>query len=73
MEHLRKLFIGGLAPYTTEEGLKTYYGQWGKIVDVVVMKDQMTKRSRGFGFITYTKGFMVDKAQENRPHIIDGK
>ncbi|XP_068152325.1 ribonucleoprotein RB97D isoform X3 [Drosophila tropicalis] len=73
LEHLRKLFIGGLAPYTTEEGLKVFYGQWGKVVDVVVMRDATTKRSRGFGFITYTKSTMVDKAQENRPHVIDGK
>ncbi|XP_017082893.1 ribonucleoprotein RB97D isoform X2 [Drosophila eugracilis] len=73
LEHLRKLFIGGLAPYTTEEGLKVFYGQWGKVVDVVVMRDATTKRSRGFGFITYTKSVMVDRAQENRPHIIDGK
>ncbi|KAH8332596.1 hypothetical protein KR074_006696, partial [Drosophila pseudoananassae] len=73
LEHLRKLFIGGLAPYTTEEGLKVFYGQWGKVVDVVVMRDATTKRSRGFGFITYTKSLMVDKAQENRPHVIDGK
>ncbi|KAL9900484.1 ribonuclear protein at 97D isoform 1-T1 [Glossina fuscipes fuscipes] len=73
LEHLRKLFIGGLASYTTEESLKEFYNQWGKVVDVVVMRDNMTKRSRGFGFITYTKSYMVDKAQENRPHVIDGK
>ncbi|EDX14596.1 GD18114 [Drosophila simulans] len=73
LEHLRKLFIGGLAPYTTEENLKVFYGQWGRVVDVVVMRDAATKRSRGFGFITYTKSLMVDRAQENRPHIIDGK
>ncbi|KAM7360363.1 ribonuclear protein at 97D isoform 1-T2 [Cochliomyia hominivorax] len=73
LEHLRKLFIGGLAPYTTEDSLRSFYSQWGKVVDVVVMRDQSSKRSRGFGFITYTKSFMVDKAQENRPHVIDGK
>lgn len=73
LEHLRKLFIGGLAPYTTEEGLKDYYSQWGRVVDVVVMRDASSKRSRGFGFITYTKSSMVDAAQDNRPHIIDGK
>ncbi|XP_023298694.2 ribonucleoprotein RB97D isoform X1 [Lucilia cuprina] len=73
LEHLRKLFIGGLAPYTDEDSLRNFYSQWGKVVDVVVMKDQNTKRSRGFGFITYTKAYMVDKAQDNRPHIIDGK
>ncbi|XP_037946109.1 ribonucleoprotein RB97D-like [Teleopsis dalmanni] len=73
LEHLRKLFIGGLAPYTNEDSLRNFYGQWGKVVDVVVMRDPTSKRSRGFGFITYTKSASVDQAQDNRPHIIDGK
>lgn len=73
LEHLRKLFIGGLSLQTTEQSLKAYYSQWGKVVDVVVMRDPVSKRSRGFGFITYTKSSSVNTAQENRPHIIDGK
>lgn len=44
MEHLRKLFIGGLDGRTTDEKLKSYFEQWGQIVDVVVMKDPKTKR-----------------------------
>lgn len=43
-EHLRKLFIGGLDHRTTDDKLKTYFEQWGEIVDVVVMKDPKTKR-----------------------------
>lgn len=73
LEHLRKLFIGGLASHTTEENLKQFYGKWGNVVDAVVMRDPTTKRSRGFGFITYTKAASVDEAQKNRPHIIDSK
>lgn len=30
-------------------------------------------RSRGFGFITYSKASMVDDAMANRPHKIDGR
>lgn len=37
------------------------------------MKDPKTKRSRGFGFITYSRSFMVDKAQAARPHRVDGR
>jgi heterogeneous nuclear ribonucleoprotein A1/A3 len=44
-EQLRKLFIGGLNWRTTDESLKSFYEQWGKIVDVVVMKDSRTGRS----------------------------
>ncbi|XP_063705479.1 heterogeneous nuclear ribonucleoprotein 87F-like isoform X2 [Culicoides brevitarsis] len=72
-ECLRKLFIGGLDYRTTDETLKAYFEKWGKVVDVVVMKDPKTKRSRGFGFITYSKSFMVDDAQKQRPHKIDGR
>uniref|UniRef100_A0A1B6DND7 RRM domain-containing protein n=1 Tax=Clastoptera arizonana TaxID=38151 RepID=A0A1B6DND7_9HEMI len=72
-EHIRKLFIGGLDYRTTDESLKKHFEQWGEIVDVVVMKDPKTKRSRGFGFITYSQSSMVDDAQSNRPHKVDGR
>jgi len=72
-EQLRKLFIGGLNYTTSNDSLKEFFEKWGEIVDVVVMKDPVTKRSRGFGFITYAKACMVDDAMMNRPHKIDGR
>ncbi|XP_033215865.1 heterogeneous nuclear ribonucleoprotein A1, A2/B1 homolog isoform X2 [Belonocnema kinseyi] len=72
-EHVRKLFIGGLDYRTTDDSLKKHFEQWGDIVDVVVMKDPKTKRSRGFGFITYSRAQMVDDAQSARPHRVDGR
>ena len=72
-EQFRKLFIGGLDYKTTEETLKAHFAQWGDIVDCVVMRDPQTKRSRGFGFITYSKATMVDAAQKARPHKVDGR
>lgn len=71
-ESHRKLFIGGLDYSTTDEGLKEYFEQFGELVDCVVMKFRDTKRSRGFGFVTYASSEMVDKVQDNRPHMIDG-
>ncbi|XP_033746038.1 heterogeneous nuclear ribonucleoprotein 87F-like [Pecten maximus] len=72
-EQFRKLFIGGLSYETTEDSLKAHFGQWGNIMDCVVMKDATTKRSRGFGFITYSSPDELNLAQENRPHRIDGR
>lgn len=72
-EHLRKLFIGGLDYRTDNDKLKGHFEAWGEIVDVVVMKDPQTKKSRGFGFITYSSAHMVDDAQAARPHTIDGR
>ena len=34
-EQLRKIFVGGLNYKTTEEGLRAYYGQWGKIEELI--------------------------------------
>ncbi|XP_076324568.1 heterogeneous nuclear ribonucleoprotein A1, A2/B1 homolog isoform X2 [Tachypleus tridentatus] len=72
-EQYCKLFIGGLDYRTTEESLKAHFEQWGEIVDCVVMRDPNTKKSRGFGFITYKKAHMVDDAQAARPHKVDGR
>ncbi|KAB7500306.1 Heterogeneous nuclear ribonucleoprotein A1, A2/B1-like protein [Armadillidium nasatum] len=72
-EQMRKLFIGGLDYRTTDESLKDYFEQFGEIVDVVVMKDTKTKRSRGFGFVAFSRAYMVDEAQKHRPHKIDGR
>ncbi|UYV78170.1 HNRNPA2B1 [Cordylochernes scorpioides] len=72
-DHLNKLFIGGLHYQTTEDSLKAHFSKWGEITDCVVMRDPATKKSRGFGFITYKERSMVDEAQKARPHKIDGR
>lgn len=72
-EQFRKLFIGGLNYKSTEESLKSHFEQWGEIVDCVVMRDPHTRKSRGFGFITFKRAHMVDDAQAARPHKIDGR
>lgn len=37
------------------------------------MKDSVTKRSRGFGFITFDASIYVDIALEQDVHIIDSR
>ncbi|KAI7795431.1 heterogeneous nuclear ribonucleoprotein A1 [Triplophysa rosa] len=72
-EQLRKLFIGGLSFETTDESLRAHFEQWGTLTDCVVMRDPNTKRSRGFGFVTYSSGNEVDAAMDARPHKVDGR
>ncbi|XP_075055328.1 heterogeneous nuclear ribonucleoprotein A1 isoform X2 [Mixophyes fleayi] len=72
-EQLRKLFIGGLSFETTDESLRSHFEQWGALTDCVVMRDPNSKRSRGFGFVTYTSAEEVDAAMNARPHRVDGR
>ncbi|KAJ8260118.1 hypothetical protein GJAV_G00177260 [Gymnothorax javanicus] len=72
-EQLRKLFIGGLSFETTDESLRAHFEQWGALTDCVVMRDPTTKRSRGFGFVTYSSVNEVDAAMDARPHKVDGR
>ncbi|XP_063112725.1 RNA-binding motif protein, X-linked-like-2 [Cavia porcellus] len=48
-----KLFIGGLSPETDEKGLEATFGKYGRIIEVLLMKDRETARSRGFAFVTF--------------------
>lgn len=49
----RKLFVGGLPADITEHEFRTFFEQFGEVVDSVVMFDRETQRSRGFGFVTF--------------------
>ncbi|XP_044125221.1 cold-inducible RNA-binding protein A-like [Bufo gargarizans] len=56
-----KLFVGGLSFDTDEKCLESVFCKYGQISEVVVVKDRETKRSRGFGFVTFEN---VDDAKD---------
>ncbi|XP_054155494.1 RNA-binding protein Musashi homolog Rbp6-like [Oppia nitens] len=68
-----KMFIGGLSWQTAPEGLREYFSKFGDITEVMVMKDPTTRRSRGFGFVTFAAPDAVDKVLTQGPHELDGK
>ncbi len=53
--------------------MKKYFKQYGSVQDAVVMKDPVSKRSRGFGFITFYDVSSVDNVLANEPHTIDAR
>uniref|UniRef100_A0A8C5XSJ8 RRM domain-containing protein n=1 Tax=Microcebus murinus TaxID=30608 RepID=A0A8C5XSJ8_MICMU len=48
-----KLFIGGLNTETNEKAFEAVFGKYGRIVEVLLMKDRETNKSRGFAFVTF--------------------
>ena len=47
-----KLYVGNLSFDTTENDLQDMFDQHGKVMDVALMMDRTTGRSRGFAFVT---------------------
>ncbi|KAK8394744.1 hypothetical protein O3P69_005910 [Scylla paramamosain] len=72
-EEKGKMFVGGLSWETTQESLQRYFGQYGEVIDCVVMKNNETGRSRGFGFVTFADPNKVDAVLKNGPHELDGR
>ncbi|XP_074868434.1 RNA-binding protein Musashi homolog 1 isoform X5 [Carettochelys insculpta] len=67
------MFIGGLSWQTTQEGLREYFSQFGEVKECLVMRDPLTKRSRGFGFVTFMDQAGVDKVLAQSRHELDSK
>ncbi|XP_045119935.1 heterogeneous nuclear ribonucleoprotein 27C-like isoform X10 [Portunus trituberculatus] len=72
-EEKGKMFVGGLSWETTQESLQRYFGQYGEVIDCVVMKNNETGRSRGFGFVTFADPNKVDAVLKSGPHELDGR
>lgn len=47
-----KLYVGNMSFKTSEDELRSAFGQFGTVSDVYVAMDKMTGRPRGFAFVT---------------------
>src|SRR5260221_5475418 len=59
-----KLYVGNLSFKTTEDELRSAFGQFGAVTDVYVAMDKMTGRPRGFAFVTMGTGEEAKAAAE---------
>ncbi|XP_077252808.1 heterogeneous nuclear ribonucleoprotein 1-like [Tasmannia lanceolata] len=67
-----KLFIGGISWDTSEDKLKEYFGKYGEVLQTVIMRDKVTGRPRGFGFIVFSDPSILDRVLQDK-HTIDGR
>ena len=56
------IYIGNLSPHTTEDTLKSLFGEFGDIESVKVIKDRSSGSSKGFGFIEMPSNSEADQA-----------
>uniref|UniRef100_A0A4W6FC02 RNA-binding protein Musashi homolog 2 n=1 Tax=Lates calcarifer TaxID=8187 RepID=A0A4W6FC02_LATCA len=64
---------GNLNDSQHDPGLRDYFSKFGEIRECMVMRDPTTKRSRGFGFVTFTDAASVDKVLAQQHHELDSK
>lgn len=59
---MKNLYIGNLAPSTTESELRTVFEAHGPVEKVSIVTDRETGRGRGFAFVEMTNATEADKA-----------
>ncbi|KAA8497282.1 Glycine-rich RNA-binding protein [Porphyridium purpureum] len=57
-----QVYVGNVSWSTTDEALGRAFSNVGEIVDARIIKDKMTGRSRGFGFVTFANDEACDRA-----------
>lgn len=68
----KKIFVAGLLPSTTDDSLRAYFENHGKVTDCYVQKNRTTNESRGFGFVQFeTEGEVSSVIKKE--HMVDGK
>ena len=58
---MKKIYVGNLAYSVNEEELEGLFNSYGEIVNVNLIRDRNTGRSKGFGFVEFST---PDQAQE---------
>ena len=68
-----KLFVGSLPWSINNDSLKELFAQYGEITEAVVITDRDSGRSKGFGFVTFSKEEEAQKALEMDGKEVEGR
>ncbi|KAG7199962.1 hypothetical protein KM043_014391 [Ampulex compressa] len=68
-----KIFVGGLTPEITDEDIKSYFGQYGTIVELQAPFDKVKNQRKGFCFITFDSKEVVYNLLKTPKQTINGK
>lgn len=71
-----KLFLDNLHYTITERDLERYFGRYGHILDLYIVRSRLTKLSRGYGYVEYSHEHMAEDAMadaDDEPHMVRGR
>lgn len=70
----KKLFVGNLSFKLNNDSLKEAFESFGNVEEAVIIQDKFSKRSKGFGFVTFSEDADADKAiAEMNEKELDGR
>jgi len=67
------VFVGGIPLTISEKEFREYFEDFGKVTEVLIMKDKLTGHPRGFGFVSFEDEDTVDLVLEKENHDLIGK
>jgi heterogeneous nuclear ribonucleoprotein A1/A3 len=69
-----RVFVGGIAWETTEEGLQQAFAKFGSVTEAKIITDKETGTSKGYGFVTYSDEEGATKAIDQGDGMdVDGR
>ncbi len=68
-----QIYIGNLPYRVSERDLRDYFSRYGRIVDLRVVKDRNTGRSKGYGFLTFSNVREANKSLAAHGDDIQGR
>ena len=69
----KKIWVAGLSWETTDDAMFNFFARYGEIEKASIMKDKMTSKSRGFGFVTFVLQETVDEVLKLKDLELDGR
>ncbi|XP_058963941.2 F-box/LRR-repeat protein fbxl-1-like isoform X2 [Pocillopora verrucosa] len=60
-----KVFVGNVSYRVKSRELKEFFTSFGKVIYAQIITDRMKKRSRGFGFVTFSNEWEAQKAKDS--------
>ncbi len=58
----KKLYVGNIPWNTSEDDLRNKFSEFGSVDEVLIIKDKISGRSKGFGFVTFNNDDEADAA-----------
>lgn len=72
-EPIKKVFVGGLDPSTSEQDIRDYFGQYGKVLELDLPFDKMKGQRRAFCFVTFESEDIVEEVVKKPIQNLGGK